>query len=110
MTDTSDILAVLPSRYPSRLIGLELPLATIEELDLLADLQQLSRKQILRRIINAALIPATPNRPAGPDPIGRLAEHASVTLLRSYELAGEPKAEATSTVRSPEPDAGSSSR
>ncbi len=61
MTDTSAILAVLHSRYPSWLIGLELPVATTEELDLLADLQHLSREQILRRIINAALIRATPN-------------------------------------------------
>jgi hypothetical protein len=87
MTDTSPILAVLPSRCPSRQIGLELPLATIEELDLLAARYHIGREQILRQIINAALLSDAPHLPAGPDPIGRLAEHAYLTLVRSYELA-----------------------
>jgi Ribbon-helix-helix protein, copG family len=110
MTDTSPILGVLPSRCPSRRIGLELPLATIEGLDLLADLQHLSREQILRQIINAALLNDTPHWPAGPDPIGRLAEHGYLTLVRSYELVGERKSEATPTAQSPESDAGSRCR
>jgi Ribbon-helix-helix protein, copG family len=110
MTDTSPILGVLPSRCPSRRIGLELPLATIEELDLLVDLQHLSREQILRQIIKAALLSDAPHWPTSPDPIGRLAEHAYLTLVRSYELAGEPKSEATSSAQSQQPDAGSSCR
>jgi hypothetical protein len=110
MTDTSPILAVLPSRCPSRRIGLELPLATIEELDLLADLQHLSREQILRQIINAALLSDAPHWPAGADPIGRLAEHGYLTLVCSYELVGERESAATSTAQSPESDAGSSCR
>jgi hypothetical protein len=110
MTDTSPILAALPSRCPSRRIGLELPLATIEELDLLASRNHISREQILRQIINAALLSDAPHWPAGPDPIDRLAEHAYLTLVRSYELAEERKSAATSTARSPESDAGSSCR
>ena len=43
--------------------------------------------------------------PLGPDPIGRLAEHAYLTVVRSYELAGEPESEVRSTAPSPEPDA-----
>ena len=91
MTDTSPILAVLPSRCPSRQIGLDLPLATIEEIDLLAARYHISREQILRQIINAALLSDAPHWPAGPDPIGRLAEHAYLTVVRSYELAGRPR-------------------
>lgn len=86
MTDTNPILAVLPNGCPSRRIGIELPLATIEELDLLAARNHLSREQILRQIINAALLSDTPHRPAGPDPIARLAEHAYLTHRRSLEL------------------------
>ena len=110
MTDTSPILAVLPSRCPSRRIGLDLPLATIEELDLLAARNHIRREQMLRQIINAALISDTPHWPAGPDPIGRLAEHGYLTLVRSYELAGGRKSEATSTAAPAEPDAGSNCR
>ena len=106
MTDTSSILAVLPSRCPSRRIGLGLPLATIEELDLLGARYHLSREQILRQIINAALLSDAPHWPAGPEPIDRLAEHARLTLVRSYELAGQRKSGAGSTAQSPESDAG----
>jgi ribbon-helix-helix CopG family protein len=108
MTDTSPILAVLPSRCLSRRIGLELALATIEELDLLAARNHLSREQILRQIINAALLSDMPHWPAGPDPIGRLVERSYLTLVRSYELAGQRESGATSTAQSPESDAGSS--
>jgi hypothetical protein len=110
MTDTSPILAVDPSRCPSRRIGLDLPLATIEEHDLLAARNHISREQILRQIIDAALLSDAPHWPSGPDPIDRLAEHAYLTLVRSYELAGEPKSEATSSAQSQQPDAGSSCR
>jgi hypothetical protein len=105
MTDTSPILAVLPSRCPSRQIGLDLPLATIEEIDLLAARYHISREQILRQIINAALLSDAPHWPLGPDPIGRLAEHAYLTVVRSYELAGDPESEVRSTAPSPEPGA-----
>src|ERR1700733_10715462 len=105
MTDPSPILAVLPSRCPSRQIGLDLPLATIEELDLLAARYHISREQILRQIINAALLSDAPHWPLGPEPIGRLAEHAYLTVVRSYELAGDPESEVRSTAPSPEPDA-----
>jgi hypothetical protein len=108
MTDTSPILAVLPSRCPSRQIGLDLPLATIEEIDLLAARYHISREQILRQIINAALLSDAPHLPAGPDPIGRLAEHAYLTLVRSYELAEQRQSEATSTASAS--DAGGSNR
>ena len=87
MTDIAPISAARPSRCPSRRIGLELPLAMIEELDLLADRHHITRTQMLRQIINAALISDTPHWPAGPDPIGRLAEHAYLTRQRSYEIA-----------------------
>jgi hypothetical protein len=108
MTDISPILAVLPRRCPSRRIGLELPLATIEELDLLAARNHISHEQTLRQIINAALLSDMPHWPVGRDPIGRLAEHGYLTLVRSYELAGERESEAPSTAQSPESEAGSS--
>jgi Ribbon-helix-helix protein, copG family len=108
MTDTSPILAVLPSRCPSRRISLELPLATIEELDLLASRNHISREQILRQIINAALLSDTPHWPAGPDPIGRLAEHAYLTFVCSREPAAARRAAAPSTAQSTESDEGGS--
>jgi hypothetical protein len=110
MTDTSPIRRVLLSRCPSRRIGLELPLAAIEELDLRAARNHISRQQILRQIINAAPLSDAPHWPAGPDPIGQLAEHAYLTRVRSHGLAAELKSEATATARPPEPDARSSWR
>jgi hypothetical protein len=107
MTDISPIPMALPSRCPSRRIGVELPLAMIEELDLLADRHHITREQILRQIINAALISDTPHWPAGPDPIGRLAEHAYLTRQRSYEIAATRRSAAASTEPAPGPDAGS---
>jgi Ribbon-helix-helix protein, copG family len=108
MTDTSPVLAVLPSRCPSRRIGLELPLATIEELDLLAARNHISRGQILRQIIDEALLSDAPHWAEGQDAIGRLAEHAYLTHVRSHELAAACKSRATWTAQSVESDRGSS--
>jgi hypothetical protein len=77
------------SRHLTRRVRVRLPLATIEELDHLACLSHTSRQQILRQIINAALISDTPHRPTGPDPIDRLAEHSCLTHARSLELAAQ---------------------
>lgn len=72
---------------PSRQTSVELPLATIEELDNLAALNHLTRDEILRQIINAALLSDTPQLPADEDQVDRLAEHAHLTRHRSLELA-----------------------
>jgi hypothetical protein len=84
---TSTTPDVRTSACPARRIGLELPLATIEELDHLATLNHISRQETLRQIINAGLISDTPHWPTGPDPIDRLAAHAYLTHRRSLELA-----------------------
>lgn len=80
---TSTTVAVIPTRT----IAVELPLATIEELDHLATNGHVSRQEILGQIINAALMSDTPHWPTGPDPIDRLAERAFLTHRRSLELA-----------------------
>ena len=68
-------------------VTIELPLATVEELDHLAQLQHLSRAQILRQIITAALLNDPPHLPAGEDPRERIDAHAQLTHQRSLELA-----------------------
>lgn len=84
---TSATLDIRRTLCPTRRIGVELPLATIEELDHLATNGHMSRQQILRQIINAALMSDTPHWPTGPDPVDRLAERAYLTHRRSLELA-----------------------
>ncbi|MGA2928440.1 MAG: hypothetical protein ABSG43_21090 [Solirubrobacteraceae bacterium] len=64
-----------------------MPLSIVEELDHLAGLNHITRQQLLVQLINASLLNDTPHLPAGPDPIGRLAEHAYLTHRRSLELA-----------------------
>jgi hypothetical protein len=71
----------------SRRVRVRLPLATVEELDYLATLTHNSRQQLLRHIINAALISEQPLRPGGADPADRLRVHAKLTRIRSIELA-----------------------
>jgi hypothetical protein len=83
-SSTVDLFRV---RCPTRTIDIELPLATIEELDLLASLNHVTRRQLLGQVINASLLSDTPHLPAGEDPVGRLAEHAHLTHRRSIELA-----------------------
>lgn len=72
---------------PSRWVKVELPLSTIEELDQLAELTHITRQQLLVQLINASLLNDPPYRPAGPNPVGRLALHAHLTHRRSVELA-----------------------
>jgi hypothetical protein len=84
---TRDPLDVLHNRCPTRRIGVEVPLSIVEELDNLAGLNHITRQQLLVQLINASLLNDTPHLPAGPDPIGRLAEHAYLTHRRSLELA-----------------------
>jgi hypothetical protein len=84
---TTTTIDVFAAACPSRRIAVELPLATVEELDNLAAINHISRQEILRQIINAALISNTPHLPAGEDPIDRLSEHAQLTHRRSLELA-----------------------
>ncbi len=84
---TPDPLDVLHHPCHTRLIGVDLPLSTIEELDHLADLHHITRQQLLAQLINVSLLNDTPYLPAGPDPIDRLAEHAYLTHRRSLELA-----------------------
>jgi hypothetical protein len=107
----SPIRAALRSRCPSRRIGVELPLATIEELDFFGARNHLSREQILRQLINAPLLNDAPHWPADPEPVGQLAEHAHLTLVRSHELAAVRGSDTTTTTESqtPPPDTGSSS-
>lgn len=83
----STTIDVLQQPCPTRRVRLKLPLATIEELDNLAALNHISRQQTLTQIITAGLLNDTPHLPAGPDPIGRLAEHAYLTHRRSVQLA-----------------------
>lgn len=88
-TSTSpDQLDVPHHRCPTRRIGVEVPLSIVEELDQLAGLNHITRQQLLVQLINASLLNDAPHLPAGPDPIGRLAEHAYHTHRRSFELAG----------------------
>lgn len=72
---------------PTQRIRIRLPLATVEELDHLAQLGHSTRQQILRQLISAALVRDTPLRPDGPDPTSRLITHAQLTHARSVELA-----------------------
>lgn len=80
-------LDVVHQSCPTRRISVTLPLATIEEVDNLAERNHISREQTLQQIIKAGLLSDTPHLPAGPDPIGQLAEHAYLTHRRSLELA-----------------------
>jgi hypothetical protein len=90
MNHLTSITPIVPrASCPTRGIAVELPLATVEELDHLATLAHVSRQEILRQIITAGLISDTPHLPTGPDPIGRLAEHAYLTHVRSQELAAD---------------------
>ena len=78
---------VLNTPCPTRRITVSLPLATIEQLDQLAIAGRVSRQQLVGQIINASLLSETPHWPAGPDPLGRLAERAYAIHSRSLELA-----------------------
>jgi hypothetical protein len=75
----------IAQRCPTQRIRIRLPLATIEELDHLASLYHLTRQEILRRILAAALTSDTPFALADPDGIRA---HAALTRVRSVELAG----------------------
>jgi hypothetical protein len=72
-------------RCPMQRIRVRLPLATIEELDHLASLYHLTRQEILRRILAAALTSDTPFALSEPD---RIRAHDELTRARSAELAG----------------------
>ena len=72
-------------RCLNRRIRVRLPLATIEELDNLASLYHLTRQDILRRILAAALTSDTPLSLTEPD---QIRAHAELTRARSAELAG----------------------
>jgi hypothetical protein len=76
-----------PQRCPSRRIRVRLPLATVEELDHFAALHHVTRQQVLRQILAAALVSDTPLQPAGAAPAQRLHTHAQLTHIRSLELA-----------------------
>lgn len=78
-------LSTNPTGTPTRRTRVRLPLSTIEELDHLASLYHLSREDILRRILAAALASDTPFALAEPD---RIRAHAELTHARSAELAG----------------------
>lgn len=84
---TLNPLDVLHNPCPTRRIAVELPLSTVEELDQLAGLYHITRQKLLVQLINASLLNDVPHLPGGPDPIGRLAEHAYLTHRRSLELA-----------------------
>jgi hypothetical protein len=74
-----------PQRCSTQRVRVRLPLATVEELDHLAGLYHLTRQEILRRILAAALTSDTPFAFAEPD---RIRAHAELTRARSAELAG----------------------
>jgi hypothetical protein len=74
---------------PTQPITVQLPLATVEELEQLAELNHLSRQEIVRQIITAGLLNDRPHLPTGPDPIERLAAHGYLTHCRSIERAAE---------------------
>jgi hypothetical protein len=84
---TRNPLDVLHNPCPARRIAVELPLSTVEELDQLDGLNHITRQQLLVQLINASLLNDAPHLPSGPDPLGRLAEHAYLTHRRSLELA-----------------------
>ena len=84
---TSSTQDLIGHPCPSRPITVELALANIEELDYLAELNHISRQDLLVQIINAGLLNDTPHLPAGDDPAGRLSEHAYLTHLRSIQIA-----------------------
>jgi hypothetical protein len=73
------------TQCPTRRVRVRLPLATVEELDHLAGLYHLTRQDILRLMLAAALTSDTPFSLAEPD---RIREHAELTRARSAELAG----------------------
>lgn len=74
-------------QIPSQRIRIRLPLATVEELDHLAELQHLTRQQIIRQILTAGLLSDMPLRPAGAESVERIHVHAHLTHTRSLELA-----------------------
>jgi hypothetical protein len=84
---TLNPLDVLHNPCPTRRIAVDLPLSVVEELDQLAGLNHITRQHLLVQLINASLINDVPHLPSGPDPIGRLVEHAYLTRRRSLELA-----------------------
>jgi hypothetical protein len=86
-TSSTNTPLVLRHPCPNQRIGVELPLATIEELDQLAQLNHITRQELLKRLITTSLLNGAPHLPDGDDPIGRLAEHAYLTHRRSLELA-----------------------
>ena len=86
---SSTTLDVVGHGCPTTAISVELPLATVEELDHLAELHHLSRRQLLKQLITTSLLNDAPHLPAGEDPAGRLAEHGYLTHRRSLEIAAE---------------------
>jgi hypothetical protein len=72
---------------PRGRVRVRLPLATVEEIDRLAELTLNSRQGVLRQLITVALISDTPLQPSGPEPYARLRLHAELTRIRSHELA-----------------------
>jgi hypothetical protein len=76
-----------PPRCPTHRIRVRLSLATIEELDHLAEVHHLTRQDVLRQILTAGLLSDTPLQAAGPAPIERLQAHGQLTYARSLELA-----------------------
>ncbi|MGH2874489.1 MAG: hypothetical protein ACRDL5_18775, partial [Solirubrobacteraceae bacterium] len=84
---TTTTIDILQTACPTRRIAVELPLATVEELDNLAAINHITRQELLGQIISAALLSDTPHLPAGEAPIERLAQHAYLTHRRSLELA-----------------------
>jgi hypothetical protein len=71
-------------RHLTRRVRVRLPLATVEELDHLASLYHLTRQDILRLMLAAALTTDTPFSLTEPD---RIRKHAELTRARSAELA-----------------------
>jgi hypothetical protein len=75
-----------PTRRLTGRVRTRLPLATIEELDHLAEIYHLTRQQVLRQILTAALVSDAPLQPLGPEARERLSTHARLTYARSFEL------------------------
>lgn len=75
------------TRCPTRRVRVRLALASIEELDYLAELHHLSRQDVLRRLIDVGLCSDTPLQPAGPNAIYCLYVHTQLRNARSRELA-----------------------
>jgi hypothetical protein len=86
---TSTTPTTTTTRCPTQNISIRLPLATVEELEHLAELNHITRQQLLSQLINASLLNDAPHLPAGEDPIERLTEHAYLTHQRSLELAAK---------------------